>query len=393
MDHDTLPTLALLADAHHLAILSGIDPDTLAAGHPLDYPAHMVLREIYRHQGPDATEDFLARPDARAALLGEAIRRLESTDYQRLAGHGITPDTVTTSPREALQAAQALLPGTEQGRQEDDLALWANTRSFAALRIDEPAAFTRYGHRFRPTTEIAASSYGRGYYAFSVPGNDGFLMQPAAIAVVARVYAHLARTSPGDLPSGLTAAQRIGIGRLTALDAWYQGPIEDLLSEMFTAHEAGHTLRMDGYAPLRDLLTKTGHDPDEAFQHGFPTPHQLKAWSRLQAGAASTADITFVLGDALANATSALALPPGDPISAVRAAYLWQIISPPRPTGAPRGIATSLRLEERIVVDELLDDLTTLFQAAHTQPATVAQRIQALEHTSWALLQQHTSAA
>lgn len=392
MDPDTLTTLALLADAHHLSTLTGIDPASLAAGHPLDYPAHMALREIHQHQGPDATETFLAHPHARSGLLADAIHRLTNTDYQPLAAHGIAPDAVTTSSREALQAARALLPGAEQGRHDDGLALWANSRSFAALRIGEQAD-SRYGHRFRPTTEIAASSYGRGYYAFSLPDHDGFLLQPAAIAVVARAYAHLARTSTGDLPTGLTPTQRIGIGRLKALDAWYQGPLEELLSGMFTAHEAGHTLRMDDQAPLRDLLTRTGHDPDEAFQHGFPNRHQLKAWSRLQTGTASTADITFVLGDALANATSALTLPPGDPISAVRAAYLWQIISPPRPTGAPRGIATSLRLEERIAVGELLDDLTALLQAAHTQPATVAQRIQDLEHTSWDLLHQYTPAA
>lgn len=62
MDQAALTTLALLADAQHLAALTAIDPADLATGHPLDYPAHMALREIHQHQGPDATEDFLTRP-------------------------------------------------------------------------------------------------------------------------------------------------------------------------------------------------------------------------------------------------------------------------------------------------------------------------------------------
>ncbi|MGW0708938.1 hypothetical protein ACWD4G_23815 [Streptomyces sp. NPDC002643] len=391
MDHAALTTLALLADSQHLATLTAIDPADLATGHPLDYPTHMALREIHQHQGPDATEDFLTLPDARPGLLTAAIQRLNTIDYRPLADHGIDPKAATGDPRTALEAAQTLLPDAEQGRHEDGIALWSNPRSFAALRITSPTA-VRYGHRFHPTTEIAASNYGRGYYAFSLPGHDGFLLQPAAIAVVARAYAYLARTPADSLPPGLTPTQRIGIARLKALDAWYDRPLEDLVGAMFTAHEAGHTLRVDDQTPLRDLLTRTGHNPADAFQHGFPTRHQLRAWRRVQAGTASTADITFVLGDALANATSALALPPADPVSAVRAAYLWQVISPPRTGGVPRGIATSLRVDERIAVDDLLDDLAGILTAAHDQPDTVADRIRALEHTSWDLLTEHTPA-
>jgi hypothetical protein len=242
---------------------------------------------------------------------------------------------------------------------------------------------------FTAVTELAASVYARRCYGLSVAGHDGFLLWPGSIQVVAAGYERLAaRTAP--VP-GLTAWQRHGVGLLREIPADPGGGRERQVTEMFGTHEVAHTYRLGDGSPVLDALTRTGHDPADAFRHGIPGPHELGAWRRLTGGggtpAQNTFDVTFLLSDVLATLTQALGRP-ADAINRLQVAYLWQVAGPPTPRSPRRGVLTSLRAAELLGTPALLGDIAEVFTAARVAPGGVPGLLARLERRSLRLLRE-----
>ncbi|WP_433181397.1 hypothetical protein [Actinoallomurus sp. CA-150999] len=369
--------LTLLGRAEHLRVLTGVTDSRLAAGHPLDDPSHVLLRELARADGLEAVRAYLDRPARRGAALAHVVSRLKDIDYGPLSEHDIDPAAVCTIPGAAREAALGLLSGTATGRVDGDGVRWANRHSFGVLHRDTVAWHA--GHPFTMVTERAASVFARRYYGFTV--GDRFFAQPASVQVVAAGYDWLARLSrPAP---GLTPWQRYGVALLRDIPA--DGGRERQVLDMYATHEVAHTYRLDGQAPLEETLARTGHDPRDAFRHGIPGPHHLGAWDRLAAGggtpARNTFDVTFLLSDVLATLTQAL-VRTGTTVNRLQRAYLWQAVTPPTPRSARRGVISCLRAAELLDVPGLFADLEKILTAARTAPETVSRLLIALEERS-----------
>lgn len=385
MDATTEGSLALLGRADHLRVLTAVTCDRLVSGHPLDDPSHILLREIAMNEGLAAVRAYLDEPSHRGAALARTVRRLAGLDYEPLRAHGIDPDAVRAVPGAARAAARRLLPGSDTGTADGDGVHWANRHSFGALLTGTTERHA--GHPFTTVTERAASVFARRYYGFTISGHDGFFYLPASVQVVAAGYDWLAgQTGP---VAGLTSWQRHGVARLREIPADAYGGRERQVLRMYCTHEVAHTYRLDGRAPVLDMLGRTGHDPGDAFRHGMPGPHHLGAWERLAGGggtpARNTFDVTFLLSDVLATLTQAIA-GADETVNRLQVSYLWQAVAPPTPRSPRRGVIMSLRAAERLDVPGLLRDLEEIFTATRTTPGTVPDLLTALEHRSLRLL-------
>lgn len=384
MDNQIEHILGLLGRADHLQAL-GRAVGRLHEGHPLNYPSHILLRELAAHEGIAAVRTYLDRPALRDAALARAIERLRGIDYSPLRDHGTDPEVMCTRAGAALEAALALVPDAQYGEVGDDGTVsWVNQRAFGVMAAAAPWQFE--GHPVIALAERAASTLGRGYYGLTVSGRGAFYYQPAAIGVVAAVYDWLSR---GELPAGLKPWEREGIDRLRRIPADRVADRTHQMRDMFLTHEVTHTYELDGEGPVRDILVRTGHDLAHVFHHGFSGPHHRGAWGRLIGGDSSpsenTFDATWVISDVLALTTQAL-LRPDDVITRVTTAFLWQIVEPPTVDRAPRGLITALRAMEQLDMPGLLDDLERIFAAARGAPTEAPKLMIAMEHRSWRLL-------
>lgn len=213
-----------------------------------------------------------------------------------------------------------------------------------------------------------------------------FFIQKRPIEVLAQVFCSLAQH--GIHPNVPHAWWDVKIGQeLMSLPtpSLNHHEIQGLCEEFLIAHELGHTFRYKGCQPIIDLAQAAGFSPTDLYMADFPTARDMNAWKRVVAAQHTLRDVTFLLGDMLANMTILIGGLPQNTITALRA-FNWWLVTPPTSLSRPRGNITFMVYSALRKPIEILPKLAAIFSSVRTAPQRTAQLMQELELESWNIL-------
>jgi len=283
-----------LGRGDHARFFGGVPAHAAAGGLAFSGVHQAMLRALYADGGPEAVEGYLADAGARSAAW-DAWRRVDA-------------------PPVAAEELRELLAGAEIAILDD--AGWGAYRAVDAVVCR--------GERVPVLVDDGAASVGaRRRFAFARGSGEELFLQRLPV-----------RTLHATLVAPAASAEFLGRsgGAARAELASVAGDAEQALLRAFVLHEQGHRLEDDRssvIATLRDL----GEDPARHAVIDAPSPERLRAWPRIEAGAGDLRDVTFVLGDLLANTVAWEAGLDADALAALRAVNRLTV-----PEGAPRRV-------------------------------------------------------
>jgi hypothetical protein len=234
-----------------------------------------------------------------------------------------------------------------------------------------------------------ASTDAMEYYSFSTHFDPFtyFLQVPCVELLGITFYHHIRNSLPRACRYKWWQERAIEEIRALSLDTNDPNEMISATYELFISHELGHSLRIRGKSPILDLGKEFGFSPDDVFRGGLPNKYEIAGWQRIVEGRGAIKDVTFVLGDLLANATLWLSGAPEDTINMLRA-FTWLLVRPPSGHATcPRGNTAFLRFTGLGERDGLMNILRTIFRITRDRPSDLAQFLLQRQIQDWKALE------